>query len=280
MIEHWRLPRRTLPFGTLPLLMGIVNVTPDSFSDGGRFIDPQDAVAQGMKLVEEGAAILDIGGESTRPHAKAVSVEEELRRVIPVIEGLRAQTDVPISIDTSKADVAVAALASGAEILNDVTGLTSDPLMVRAALDSGAAVCAMHMRGDPRTMQDRPAYTDAFQEVYDYLAARRDALEDLGIERDRIALDPGIGFGKTLEHNLALLCNADRFLDLGCPILFGHSRKSYIGQLLDDVSPERDRTPATIGTALALACKGVSILRVHDVRAVHDALTLFEASGG
>ena len=280
MIDHWRLPERTLTFGPIPLLMGIVNVTPDSFSDGGRFIDPLDAVAQGVKLAEDGAAILDIGGESTRPGAKAVSIEEELQRVIPVIEGLRVQTDVAISIDTSKSEVAKAAFASGAEILNDVTGLTGDPLMMRVALDSGAAVCAMHMRGDPRTMQDRPAYTDAFQEVYDYLAQRRDALEDLGIERDRIALDPGIGFGKTLDHNLALLRNADRFLELGCPILFGHSRKSYIGQILDDDSIERDRTPGTIGTALALASKGVSILRVHDVRAIHDALTLFEASGG
>lgn len=274
--DHWRLRERVLDCPTRPLLMGIVNVTPDSFSDGGRYLDSDAAVAHGLELVSQGADLLDIGGESTRPYSEEVSESEELRRVLPVIERLAEQVEVPLSIDTAKPGVAREALAAGAEVVNDVTGLT-DPSMIEVAAQSNAAVCAMHMRGTPRTMQDDPVYDDVLVEVFDFLRGRRDALMEAGIEQDRIALDPGIGFGKTTEHNLRLLRNTDRFYELGCPILVGHSRKRFIGELLGDA--EVDRTAGTIGVALALAQQRVQILRIHDVGAVRHALLLFEAAG-
>jgi dihydropteroate synthase len=258
--------------------MGIINVTPNSFSDGGQFLDSAVAVAHGLQLVAEGADILDIGGESTRPYSDPVAADEELRRVIPVIEQLVPRTDVPISIDTSKAAVAQAAIDCGAEIINDVTGLEGDSAMMRTALDASAAVCAMHMQGTPQTMQDDPRYDDVVGEIFEYLCKRRDALVAAGIEQDRICLDPGIGFGKTHEQNVSLMAHCRTYLSLGCPILVGHSRKGFLGKLIG--SKEMDRTYASVGAALALAAQGVQIIRVHDVRATRDALTTFEACGG
>jgi dihydropteroate synthase len=276
--DRWRLRTRTLGLSPRPLLMGIINVTPDSFSDAGQFLDPQAAVEHGLRLAAEGADILDVGGESTRPYSQPVETDEELRRVLPVIRSLGEQTRLPISIDTSKSAVAREALAAGAEIINDVTGLRGDPEMIGVASDTGAAVCAMHVQGTPQTMQDNPTYIDVVQEVYDHLAKRRDALTAAGIAVDRIALDPGIGFGKTHQHNLTLLAACHRFHALGCPLLVGHSRKGFISRVLKD--KQADRTYGTIGVALALAGQGVQILRVHDVRVVREALLLYAAAGG
>ncbi len=275
--DHWRLRQRVLHCSSRPLLMGIVNVTPDSFSDGGLFADSDAAVAHALELARQGADLLDIGGESTRPFAESVDEAEELRRVLPVIEMLAGQVDVPLSIDTSKPAVAREALAAGAEIINDVTGVT-DPAMIEIAAHCGAAVCVMHMLGTPRTMQDDPVYEDVVREVLDYLRRRRDMLVSAGIEQDRIALDPGIGFGKTTQHNLQLLRSIDRLHELGCPVLVGHSRKRFIGEVQGDA--ETDRTAGTIGAALAIARRRVQIIRVHDVAAVRQALLLFEAAGG
>jgi dihydropteroate synthase len=262
---------------TLPLLMGVVNVTPDSFSDGGRFFDPQAAVEHGLRLAAEGADLLDIGGESTRPGAEPVDADEELRRVLPVIAALAEKTTVPVSVDTSKTVVAARAIDAGAEVINDVTAMTGDPRMPALAARSRCAMCAMHARGTPRTMQQDPVYSDVVEEVLAYLALRRDALVAAGIEPSRIALDPGIGFGKTVDHNLALLSNMGRFHSLGCPLVVGPSRKRFIGHVLGDMSV--DRTAGTIGVSLALARQGVQVLRVHDVAAVHQALLLFRAAG-
>ena len=258
--------------------MGIINVTPDSFSDGGEFFDPQAAIEHGLRLVDQGADVLDVGGESARPYATPVEPDEELRRVIPVIAALCEQTSIPLSIDTSKASVAREAVAAGAEIINDITGLTADPAMLGTAVETGAGVCVMHMQGTPQTMQNKPAYHDVVEEVLGYLRQRRDALTTAGVEQDRIALDPGIGFGKTPQHSLSLLSNAWRLHQLGCPVLVGHSRKSFIGAVLGD--PNADRTAGTIGAALSLALQGVQILRVHDVAPVRQALLLYEVIGG
>jgi dihydropteroate synthase len=253
--------------------MGIVNVTPDSFSDGGKYFDPAAAVEHGLRLATEGADLLDIGGESTRPGSVAIGQEEELRRVLPVIRAIREQTSVPLSIDTFKAGVARGALEAGVEVINDITAFTGDPQMLDLAVASGCGVCAMHMQGMPQTMQENPVYVDVVEDVYDYLRRRRDALLSAGIAQAKISLDPGIGFGKTTEHNLALLGRIERFHSLGCPVLVGLSRKGFIGRLLDD--PKADRDAATIGAALAMALRGVQILRVHNVAAVRQALTLF-----
>jgi len=277
--SSWQLRTRTLHFGKRPLLMGIVNVTPDSFSDGGQFLDRRAAVAHALRLAEEGAEILDIGGESTRPYAEPVGEAEELARVVPVIAQVRQHlAEAVLSIDTSKAAVAKVAIEMGAEIINDITGLTGDPAMIELALTSCAGVCAMHMQGTPATMQDNPFYDDVVEEIYMYLCQRRDALLAAGIQLERICLDPGIGFGKTHQHNLTLMAHCDRFHELGCPLLVGHSRKGFIGKVLGD--KETDRTNGTIGGALALARQGVQVLRVHDVRAVREALLLFESCGG
>ncbi len=254
--------------------MGIINVTPDSFSDGGRFLDAAAAVAHARALVADGADLLDVGGESTRPGANPVSEQEEMGRVMPVIRQLVAEVPVPISIDTRKAAVAQAAIDAGAEIINDVSGLTADPCMVEAAAATGAGVCVMHMQGTPETMQKNPVYTDVVAEVREYLRNRRDALIAAGIARERICLDPGIGFGKTYEHNLLLLRSCRELVSLGCPVLVGHSRKSFLGRLVGDATV--DRTQAGVGVALALAVQGVSVLRVHDIRPVRDALLAFE----
>lgn len=276
--RSWRLRTRILTAAVTPRLMGIVNVTPDSFSDGGRFWDPQRAIEHGLRLAAEGADLLDIGGESTRPYSTPVSADEELRRVIPVLTGLRERTDVPLSIDTSKAKVAREALAAGAEVINDVTGLTGDPQMVEVALESSAGVCAMHMQGTPQTMQDHPTYDDVVAEVMQYLRERRDALLAAGVTADRICLDPGVGFGKTHEHNLQLLANAWRFRELGCPVLWGPSRKGFIAKVIGD--KQADRLPGTLGVALGLAAQGVEIIRVHDIGPLRQALALFRVTVG
>lgn len=276
--SSWQLRRRRLTFGPRPLMMGIINVTPDSFSDGGRYADPEAAVRHGLRLVAEGAEILDVGGESTRPYAAPVPADEELRRVLPVIRQLARQVPGPVSVDTSKAVVAREAVAAGAEIINDVTALTSDPAMIDVARETGAGLCAMHMQGTPQTMQDNPSYQDVVAEVIAYLRRRRDELVQAGIPPDRICLDPGIGFGKTADHNLALLCQAWRLHQLGCPVLVGHSRKRFIRQVLEQ--PDADPLPGTIGVALSLASQGVQVLRVHDVAAVRQALILFQATAG
>jgi dihydropteroate synthase len=275
---HWQLRTRRLDFPRWPLVMGIVNVTPDSFSDGGRFLNAHAAVDHALQLAADGADILDVGGESTRPYSEPVSAEEELRRVLPVVEQLMRHTRVPISIDTSKSAVARTATDVGAEIINDVTGLEGDPEMVAVALDTAAGICAMHMQGTPQTMQDDPTYADVVSEVREYLRQRRDALMAAGISKERICLDPGIGFGKTHEHNIELMAHCRELLALGCPLLVGHSRKGFLGKLIGD--KDADRTYATVGAALSLATQGVQIVRVHDVRPVREALSAFEATGG
>jgi dihydropteroate synthase len=258
--------------------MGVVNVTPDSFSDGGKFLKPRAAIDRSLKLIDEGADLIDIGGESTRPFSRPVSHQEELRRVVPVIRTLCAKTSIPVSIDTSKAAVARAALDAGAEVINDVTALKGDTEMVGLAVDSGAGLCVMHMQGTPQTMQENPTYDDVVSEVATYLAGRRDALLESGVRRDKICLDPGIGFGKSHQHNLTLLAECHRLHQLGCPLLVGHSRKSFISKVLED--QDSDRKAGTIGVAMALASQGVQILRVHDVGPVVEALMLFQAVGG
>jgi dihydropteroate synthase len=301
--DHWKLCTRTLSPGKLPLLMGIINVTPDSFSDGGHCFDAEAAVEHGLQLAAEGADILDIGGESTRPYAAPVDVQEELRRVMPVVGALCQQTGLPISIDTSKALVARHALHAGAEIINDITALGGDPAMLPLAVETGCGICVMHMRGTPRTMQDDPTYADVLAEVTAFLRERRDALVAAGITPDRIALDPGIGFGKTTQHNLQLLAHVGQLHALGCPVLVGHSRKRFLADLsqraipvpppTEDGPPQEtvaratgrllplpDPAAGTIGVALSLARQGVQILRVHDVAAVRQALLLFQATGG
>jgi len=273
----WQLRSKKLMPGTIPLLMGVVNVTPDSFSDGGRFFAPEAAVEHGLRLAAEGADLLDIGGQSTRPGAAPVPPEEELRRVLPVVAALSRQTAVPISLDTCSPPVARACLDTGVEAINDITAL-ADPAMLALAAASRCGVCAMHMRGAPPSMQNDPQYGDVVAEVLAWLAARRDALTAQGIAAQRIALDPGIGFGKTAAHNLAILNHLARYRELGCPLLVGLSRKAFIGQALGN--PSLDRTAGTIGAALAAARQGVEILRVHDVAAVRQALLLFAAAGG
>lgn len=274
----WRLRTKTLTFGRTPAIMGIVNVTPDSFSDGGKFFDAAKAVEHGLKLADEGAAILDIGGESTRPYSEPVDAEEERNRVVEVIRELAKQTKIPISIDTSKATVARAAIDAGAEIINDVTGLEGDPAMLSLAVETGVGVCAMHMQGTPQTMQDNPSYGDVVSEIFEYLQQRKTALLDDGIELEKICLDPGIGFGKTHAHNLELVAAAERFHQLECPILVGHSRKGFIGKAIGDKTA--DRTAGTVAASLQLAQKAIQILRVHDVAETKSALAVFDAVGG
>lgn len=275
-MTEWKLRDTVLRFADRPLLMGILNVTPDSFSDGGRFAGPQAAVEHARKLVSDGAGIIDVGGQSTRPGSKRIEADEELRRVMPAIERLCRELDVPVSIDTYHSAVAKEAVAAGAQIINDITACTGDAKMAAVVAQCGAGVCIMHMQGTPQTMQDDPTYGNVVDEVFDYLALRRDELVRAGIEPQRIAVDPGIGFGKTTGHNLALLGGVERFAALGHPVLVGPSRKGFIGRVLDDM--DADRTAGTIGVALAMAAAGVQILRVHDVAPVSQAITLFLAS--
>jgi dihydropteroate synthase len=259
-------------------LMGIVNVTPDSFSDGGLYLDPAKAVRHGRELAAAGADWLDVGGESTRPGSEGVSLDEELERVMPVVEAL-AGADGPgvaVSIDTSKAEVARQSVAAGAKMINDVTALRGDPEMATVCAESGAEVCLMHMLGEPRTMQEDPRYDEVVADVRDSLAERMAAAIEGGVAEDKILLDPGIGFGKTLEHNLALLRGLPQLAELGRPLLVGPSRKRFIGELSGSGDQAGDRLPGTIAACIASAQRGVAILRVHDVGPVRQAL---EVSG-
>lgn len=255
--------------------MGILNVTPDSFSDGGEVTDRDAAVKKGLRLIEQGADILDIGGESTRPGSDPVPLEEELRRVVPVVEQLANQTDVPISVDTTKAEVARQSLAAGAAIINDISGLTFDPEMIPLAAQTGAGVICMHIQGTPQTMQDNPTYDDVVVDLKNWFEERLQELLSAGIEPGSIVLDPGIGFGKTAEHNLQILSHIREFQDLGYPILIGHSRKRFLSKLLGrDVE---ERLAGTVGVSIALASQAVEIIRLHDVEANRDAISAWKA---
>ena len=262
-----------------PRLMGVINATPDSFSDGGDAFKPQDAIDQGLRQIAEGADILDIGGESTRPGAAPVSMDEELRRVLPVIDGLRDK-GAKLSIDSRHAEVMRQAVEAGADIINDVAALRGPGALETAAV-LNVAVVLMHMQGEPRTMQAAPHYQDVVAEVIDFLRQRIDACVAVGLDKSQIAIDPGIGFGKTLEHNLALLRNLAAFEALGCPVLLGVSRKSYIAKISTDAGlgepAPKDRVPGTLATALAAYDQGVRMFRVHDVAAHAQALAVHSA---
>jgi dihydropteroate synthase len=249
--------------------MGVLNVTPDSFSDGGRFVNSEAAVAHALRMVEEGAGLIDVGGESTRPGAQGVSAQEEIRRVVPVIEALAARTKVPISIDTSKPPVMTAAIRAGATMVNDVRALR-EPGAIEAAAQTEAAICLMHMQGEPRTMQADPRYGDVVAEVRDFLRERAEACVAGGIAKNRLVIDPGIGFGKRLEHNLALLAGLPALTSLGWPVLVGVSRKSMFGTLLGRGVEERVAGGVAMATAAVLS--GASIVRTHDVAATVDAV--------
>ena len=272
----WRTSRRAFDLSDHGLIMGIVNVTPDSFSDGGHFARTDEAVDHALRLADEGADILDIGGESTRPGAAAVTTDEELRRVIPVIEKLARKTAVALSIDTSKAAVARAAAAAGAEIINDVTALQGDDAMPQVAAESGCGVVLMHMQGTPRTMQLNPHYNDVVAEVAGHLAQRVAAARAAGIGPERIAVDPGIGFGKTVEHNMQLITGLGRFAALGHPVLLGASRKSFLATLAHCADVEDRDLPTAVLTALGYGF-GARLFRVHAVHANLQALRLAEA---
>jgi dihydropteroate synthase len=263
--------------GTKFLVMGVVNVTPDSFSDGGQYLDPQAAVAHGLELENQGATILDVGGESTRPGALTVPVDEELRRVLPVLEGLAAAgAAARLSVATSQAQVAARALAVGATFVNDVTALRGDPEMASVVAARGADCCLMHMLGDPRTMQEDPRYDDVVDDVKAFLEERLRFAVGQGIAEERIVLDPGIGFGKTVVHNLELLRRIDELVALGRPVLVGSSRKSFIGRLTGRAVD--DRVGGTIATNVLAYAGGARLFRVHDVAPVHDALTVAAAT--
>jgi dihydropteroate synthase len=257
-----------------PVVMGVLNVTPDSFSDGGRFQAVEAAVAHGLRLVEEGAAIVDIGGESTRPGAAPVSAEEEVRRVVPVVERLRQATEAIISVDTSKPEVIREAVAAGAGLINDVRALT-EPGALDAIVTGGCAVCLMHMQGDPRTMQQAPSYVDVVKEVKAFLEERAQACRAAGLPADRIAIDPGFGFGKTLEHNLELLRRLRELTGGEWPVLVGLSRKSMLGTLTGRATGER--VHGSVALAVISAMSGARIVRAHDVAATVDALKIVSA---
>ncbi len=273
----WELPSKILTLSSPPLVMAILNVTPDSFSDGGKHFCPSAAMEAALRMEDAGAGMIDIGGESTRPYSLPVSVDEERRRVLPVIESLASRLTIPLSIDTSKAKVAEDAIAAGAQVINDVTGLTGDPDMLQVAVTSKAGVCAMHMQGTPQTMQDQPTYKDIVTEIHVYLQQRLGAAIQAGINWQSICLDPGIGFGKTHDHNLQLLRGVHSFLDFNRPILVGHSRKGFVGKCIGDSNA--DRMAGTLAVSLAMALAGVHIVRVHDVAETVHAFKLFAACG-
>ena len=278
-MDSWRLRGRDLPLGSRCLVMGIVNVTPDSFSDGGRFLQMDAAIAHALELVRQGADLVDIGGESTRPGSQSIPPEEELIRVLPVVTALAQQTTVPISVDTSKAEVASACLQAGAHLVNDVTGLTGDPRMAEVVRDLGAGAIVMHMQGTPATMQVAPRYDDVVTDLSRFFAERVQSLTALGIPRNALMLDPGIGFGKTREHNITLLAKLAKFNDLGLPICLGVSRKGFLGKLLD--RPPEDRLAGSLAAAAyALAQNAVHVLRVHDVAPARDLVRVWEILNG
>lgn len=269
---RWMARGRRIEPGDRPLVMGIVNTTPDSFFDGGRLDSVASAAAFAQKLLLDGADLLDIGGESTRPGSESISLTAELARVIPLINQIRASFVQPISVDTTKPKVALAAIRSGADIINDVRGLT-DPEMLKVVADSDVGLVIMHMQGMPKTMQQAPAYEDVVAEVHDFLSDRVEAALAAGIARDRVAIDPGIGFGKSTEHNRRLLRHLDRFESIGCPILVGTSRKGFLGTVTG--RSVNDRGAASVASALASAVGGASVVRVHDVAATRDAIKVW-----
>jgi dihydropteroate synthase len=272
----WRCRDRTLTLGERTLVMGIVNVTPDSFSDGGMFLGTDDAVRHGARLVDEGADVLDVGGESTRPGADPVDLEEELRRVIPVIEGLtKARPEVPVSVDTRKPEVARAALEAGARVVNDVTA-GRDGAMLEAVADTDAGIVLMHMLGEPQTMQDDPRYDDVAAEVNEFLRERIEAAVFAGIAEERVCVDPGIGFGKNVEHNLALLRSVSALRLLGAAVMVGASRKRFIGVLTGADDPA-DRLEGSLAAAVLAASLGADVVRVHDVAPTVRALRVADA---
>lgn len=275
--KHYRLslPHRTLALGERTLIMGVLNVTPDSFSDGGEFFAPDRAIARALEIEAEGADILDIGGESTRPGARLISAEEELERVIPVIRAVAGRVRIPISIDTTKEVVARAALDAGAEIINDISGLTFEPRLADLAAASGAGLIIMHTRGTPDIMQQLEPSPDIFAEIEDRFQRSIEAALRSGAKRDQLILDPGIGFGKTLEDNLAILNNLDRFSRFDLPLLVGPSRKSFIGRLTG--KEPRERAFGTAAAVTAAIFRGAHIVRVHDVAAMHDVVRVADA---
>jgi dihydropteroate synthase len=277
-IRRWKLARRSLSYGERTLVMGILNVTPDSFSDGGQFLALADAVAQAMQMISEGADIIDVGGESTRPGSALVSTEEEMQRVIPVLERLANEASVPISIDTTKAAVARAALEAGAEIVNDISALRFDPLIADEVAKAGAGLILMHSRGTPKTMQQLPPVEDILPEV---IAGLRDGIAVAtahGVARESIAVDPGIGFGKTAAQNVELIAKLDQLADAFTeyPLMIGTSRKSFIGKLLNN-APAGERLYGTIASVAVSVLKGAHIVRVHDVKAALEAVRVVDA---
>ena len=274
--DEWRLRDRVLHPGRTPLVMGVVNVTPDSFSDGGRFAATEAAVAHGLELARQGADILDIGGESTRPGAAPLDLDEELRRVIPVVRELATRTDLPLSVDTYKAETARQALEAGAHVINDITALQGDLDMAAVVRDSGAGLVLMHMQGSPPTMQQNPTYDDVTAEVTKFLETRLQAAADVGIAGSRVVLDPGVGFGKTAEHNLELLARLAELRRLGRPVCLGVSRKGFLGKLLG--RPLGERLAGSVAAVChALAHDAAQIFRVHDAAETRDAVRLFQA---
>lgn len=275
----WKLPNRTLSLGPWPLIMGIVNVTPDSFSDGGQHFSTEAAIAHGLQLVDQGAYLLDIGGESSRPGAETVSTDEELRRVLPVVKGLALQTKVPLSIDTCKAAVARACLEAGGAIVNDITALRGDPEMPGVVSAYKAGVVLMHMQGTPSTMQDNPQYDNVVVEIGRFFEERLNLLSDQGIHQEQVVLDVGIGFGKRKSHNIELLTHLQRFLRFNRPLLLGVSRKGFLTKLSGMENPQQ-----RLGGSLAVACYAAlsgtaHIIRVHDVEETHAAYKVLEAIG-
>ena len=281
MIRQWQLARRSLVYGERTLVMGVLNVTPDSFSDGGQFFSPERAVAHAEQMINEGADLIDVGGESTRPGSEFVTEAEELRRVIPVIERLAGISSVPISIDTTKSSVARAALVAGAEIVNDISGLRFDPQLADEVARASAGLILMHSRGTPKTMQQLPPADDIMKEVIDSLRKSIRFARQRGVAAQNIAIDPGIGFGKTVEQNLALIADleqlAGEFSDF--PVVIGTSRKSFIGKLLDN-APADQRLCGTIATVVVSVLKGAHIVRVHDVRGAVEAVRVADAIRG
>jgi dihydropteroate synthase len=259
-----------------PAVMGVLNVTPDSFSDGGLFLEADAALARAEAMIAEGADMVDVGGESTRPGAEPVSEQEELDRVMPVLDGLRGRSEIPLSIDTSKAAVARAAIAAGAAFVNDVTALRGDPAMAHVVAETGVDVCLVHMKGEPRTMQEDPRYDDVVVEVRAFLERRLAFAVEAGIRAERVWLDPGIGFGKTLEHNLELIRRLGEIAGLGRPVVVGASRKRFVGTLTG--RPEGGRLAGSLAAAVLAFERGASMLRVHDVAATRDALVVAGAT--
>jgi dihydropteroate synthase len=266
---------RRIPTDDTPMLMGVLNVTPDSFSDGGRYLDPAAAVAHALAMVEQGADLIDIGAESSRPGAAPVDEQEELRRLIPVVKAVCRETTIPVSVDTTKATVARRALEAGASIVNDISALRWDPGMAQAVAQARAGLVLVHMQGRPATMQRAPQYGDVVEQVRAFLSERLQAAMTAGIEREQIVLDPGLGFGKTPEHNLLLLRRLDAFLTLGRPILVGASRKAFIGAVVD--RPVDERLMGTVAAVVVAILRGARIVRVHDVGALRDVVKMVQA---